>query len=130
MSQFKNIIRAKCPKCNKGDIFHGSGNILLLKTPKMHDSCPNCQHVYEIEPGYFFGAMYVSYGMVVAEMIALYIVANMLIESTFGLLFTMIGAIVLLGSFNYKYARVIWMYMFTRNDSTSTDENTSSKALE
>jgi uncharacterized protein (DUF983 family) len=116
MSKIKNILGGKCPKCNKGDVFDGSGNILLLRSPKMHDTCSHCQHKFEIEPGFFFGAMYVSYGMIVAEMVAIFIIANSVVESSVGLLIVVITSIVLLSFFNFKYSRLIWMYMFTKKD--------------
>jgi hypothetical protein len=32
----------------------------------MHDRCPHCGLVFNREPGYFLGAMYVSYGLALA----------------------------------------------------------------
>lgn len=32
----------------------------------MHDSCPNCGLNFNREPGYFLGAMYISYGLALA----------------------------------------------------------------
>ncbi len=75
MSRLKKIIREKCPNCEVGDIFISKGNLFQLKMPKMHHTCPHCQHKFEKEPGYFFGAMYVSYALVVAQGIFIYLLA-------------------------------------------------------
>jgi len=32
----------------------------------MHDRCPNCGLHFNREPGYFLGAMYISYGLALA----------------------------------------------------------------
>ena len=36
----------------------------------MHDRCPNCGLRFHREPGYFLGAMYVSYGLALAVIAA------------------------------------------------------------
>jgi len=40
----------------------------------MHDSCPVCSLRFNREPGYFLGAMYISYGLALALIVALGIV--------------------------------------------------------
>ena len=37
----------------------------------MHDRCPNCGLHYNREPGYFLGAMYIGYGLALAEIFVL-----------------------------------------------------------
>jgi hypothetical protein len=32
----------------------------------MHEKCSHCGLIYQIEPSFFYGAMYVSYGLNVA----------------------------------------------------------------
>lgn len=49
----------KCPKCYQGDLYKKP---LVIKDPlDMHKRCSECGFKYESEPGYFFGAMFVSY---------------------------------------------------------------------
>jgi len=40
----------------------------------MHDRCPNCGLLYNREPGYFLGAMYIGYGLAIAVIFALSVV--------------------------------------------------------
>ena len=114
MSRTVSLLKQKCPKCNKGDVFRKRGNLLLLRAPKMQENCPHCGHHFEIEPGYFIGAMYVSYGLVVAEMILIYVIANMLFESTEVVLAALLISVSLMSFINFRYSRVIWMYLFGR----------------
>ena len=78
----------------------------------MHDRCPVCDLRFEREPGYFLGAMYVSYGL------ALVIVALIaaLLWSVTGWWITKdtIWAVVLFLPFAPTitlFARVLWIYL-------------------
>lgn len=55
-----SILRQRCPRCRTGNIFRYS---VFRGFPKMHEYCPVCDLKFEREPGYFLGAMYVSYGL-------------------------------------------------------------------
>jgi len=54
-----DILRQRCPRCRLGNIFPRS----LFLFPKMHERCSVCHLRFEREPGYFLGAMYISYGI-------------------------------------------------------------------
>ena len=82
----------------------------------MHEECPHCDHHFEKEPGYFLGAMYVSYAMTLAEGVALYILVRNF-TTRLELILSIIFAVVVLMSFiNFRYSRMIWMYMFTQKE--------------
>ena len=56
------MFQCKCPKCKEGDLFINPP-LLYKKFGKMPTLCTICGHRFEREPGFFFGAMYVSYGL-------------------------------------------------------------------
>ena len=56
----RDILRQRCPRCRTGRIFRYS---VFRGFPKMHERCSVCDLKFEREPGYFLGAMYVSYGL-------------------------------------------------------------------
>src|SRR5467141_663442 len=60
LSTFNDILHHRCPRCRVGKIFHHS---IFLGFPKMHERCSVCDLRYEREPGYFLGAMYISYAL-------------------------------------------------------------------
>ncbi len=60
LSTFNDILHHRCPRCRVGKIFHHS---IFLGFPKMHERCSVCHLRYEREPGYFLGAMYISYAL-------------------------------------------------------------------
>src|SRR3982074_1067765 len=60
LSTFNDILHHRCPRCRVGRIFHHS---IFLGFPKMYERCSVCHLRYEREPGYFLGAMYISYAL-------------------------------------------------------------------
>jgi uncharacterized protein (DUF983 family) len=55
----KSIWNEKCPRCRKGDIFEKPFKITdPLAMPK---NCAICGQATEPEPGFYFGAMFISY---------------------------------------------------------------------
>jgi uncharacterized protein (DUF983 family) len=69
LSTVQSILRQRCPRCRTGTIFRYS---IFRGFPKMHDRCPACDLKFDREPGYFLGAMYVSYalGIVIVALFA------------------------------------------------------------
>jgi uncharacterized protein (DUF983 family) len=54
----------RCPKCGKGKVF--KNNILSFrKFTETNLECSNCKLSFEPETGFFFGAMYWSYAILV-----------------------------------------------------------------
>ncbi|MCK0159641.1 DUF983 domain-containing protein [Allomuricauda sp. F6463D] len=113
MNKVVDALNCKCPNCKKGNIFMHGGNILLLNFPKMNDRCPECNYKFEREPGFFFGAMFVSYALAAAQMITSLVIFWYLIDLSPLKVFVIIGVIAfLLSTINFKLSRSIWIYMF------------------
>lgn len=116
MDRVISVLKGKCPKCEKGDVFESKGNVFLFKMPKMRRRCPECSHFFESEPGFFTGAMYVSYALALPEIVALYFVVNLMVGNTIVIFSLMALGILLLSITNYRYSRIIWMYLFTKKE--------------
>ncbi|MDO7174173.1 DUF983 domain-containing protein [Mariniflexile sp. AS56] len=109
------ILKGTCPICNEGAIFESKGNLLLFKIPVMYDRCKKCNFKYEKETGFFFGAMFVSYALAVAQFVAAFIIAHFMLG--LGLLhsfFVIIGTAILFSTINFRLSRVIWIYLFAK----------------
>lgn len=115
MSQLSDIISEKCPKCGEGQVFATKGNIFLFRMPKMNKSCPCCGHYFEKETGYFFGSMYVSYALAVAEMIGAYLIMQFFIKDFLQTVIIIGVLAVLLSTFNFRLSRMLWIYMLDGN---------------
>ena len=109
-----NILQNKCPNCKKGKVYNESRIAFNFNRPKMNNFCPNCKFTYHKEPGFFYGAMYVSYVLTVAQGIATYIISSLFFEQDFDPRIIGIIAIVLiiLSTYNMRLSRIIWIYLF------------------
>ena len=108
------LLQGKCPRCRKGDIFKHPVIGHLSQFNKMNETCPHCEVRLEPEPGFYQGAMYVGYGITVMVImlvsLALYLFAKG--ASAYVYMFTVIGVMILLIPFNYRYSRIIYLYLF------------------
>lgn len=113
-STIKNIFTNKCPNCAQGAVFADKSFYFSLGFPKMNKACSHCGFTFEKEPGFFFGAMFVSYAIGVAEALITYFITRPFFEKTFDLkIFPIIMVVLLLlTSFNIRLSRMIWIYIF------------------
>ena len=56
----KSVNSYLCPKCRLSHMFVEPFD--FKKPLEMEDHCPFCEQKFEPEPGFYFGAMFVSYG--------------------------------------------------------------------
>jgi len=104
-----DIFKQRCPRCRVGSIFLYS---IFRGFPRMHERCPVCDLRFEREPGYFLGAMYVSYalGLVVIALMA----ALLWAATGWWITKDTIWAVVLflpLAPTTTLFARVLWIYL-------------------
>jgi uncharacterized protein (DUF983 family) len=113
VSAFKAALHAKCPKCRRGNMFANS--MYGFSGQKMYDKCPHCGFTFEIEPGYFYVAMFVSYALNVAEMVSLAVGTFILTgsESPWLYICILLGVSFILSPFNFRYSRVVLLYWLT-----------------
>lgn len=64
ISTAEAILKAKCPRCHVGDIFPNP--VYSTGFSDTNRICSHCGLMFEREPGFFFGAMYISYMFTVA----------------------------------------------------------------
>lgn len=112
-----SIANGKCPKCNEGEFFANKFTFNPSKVTKIHSNCANCNLKYMLEPSFFYGAMYVNYGITVAISITVFVIAKLgfelnLLESFLSVL----SALLILAPINLRLARIIWINMFVPFD--------------
>ena len=114
LKEIKQIINNKCPKCGEGKVFKDKNIFLSIRNPEMNLECSVCKNKYTKEPGFFIGAMYVSYGLGVAEGLITYVIASLFFEKSLDLrVIPIIAIVILLLTFtNIRLSRIIWLYMF------------------
>ena len=110
LSTTEAILKAKCPRCHRGDIF---------KYPIFHKGfsetnkvCPHCGLMFEREPGFFLGAMYISYVFSIAILLG----TSFVLYFVFGAppfwvyLLSILGVTLLFVPFSFRYSRVFYLY--------------------
>jgi hypothetical protein len=79
----------------------------------MNKTCPHCGVRLEPEPGFYQGSMYVQYGFTLALLILISAVLYFLGDfSEWVYIGVTIGAIIILAPINYRYSRILYLYMF------------------
>lgn len=113
-SKLYSISRFKCPHCHEGNLY---------KTPlssmqgiyNMHENCPSCGQRFQMEPGFYWGAMYIGYGlssgyMLTAMMVCLF-VFGLTVNQSFAV--AIIGGIIIVPIIA-RLARSIWINIYVK----------------
>lgn len=108
-----SILFNKCPRCNEGEFFKYKISFNPKKITTLHENCSKCNLKYMMEPSFFFGAMYVNYGLAVALFIAIFIIAKLLLGMSILNSFIAIVVIsLLLTPVTLRLSRIIWINIF------------------
>lgn len=105
----------KCPQCHEGDFFISSAYD-LKKSGEIHEKCSECGCVYSKEPGFYFGAMYVSYGLGIACLVATFVLTYLVCPnaSSWVYIVIVITAMLFLSPLMYALSKIIWANMFIK----------------
>lgn len=113
-SAFKNIIQSKCPQCREGDIFIKK-NPYSVGFTKIHENCPKCGLKYEMEQGFWYGAMYISYALGVGVSIPIMLTLSFQTDlSIYERAAIIMGVLIVIMPLMFRYARVLWLHIFVR----------------
>jgi len=83
----------------------------------MNENCSHCNLKYQIEPSFFYGAMYVSYALNVAMGVAIFIITFLFFNQSVMVSFiAIIASIILLQPFILRWSRNIYINMFVSYD--------------
>ncbi len=112
-----SIITGACPKCHDENMYVNNNTYRLSKTLKMHERCSNCNTKYKLEPSFFYGSMYVSYGVGIAFSLAAFVVSYVLIGASLlvafiAIIVTMVGFLPII----LRLSRNIWINLFMHYD--------------
>lgn len=110
-----SITNNKCPRCHEGSFFVTNNPYNLSKFDKIHHHCEVCGENFEREPGFYYGAMYVSYAWTVAFGVGLFLlVCGILNYDAITFLITFGICQVVLMPFFFRLARLTWINFFVR----------------
>jgi uncharacterized protein (DUF983 family) len=109
-----SILTCKCPKCRVGDMFEKGNFFHPLRFHRMNKSCNRCGQSLEPEPGFYFGAMFVSYAVNTALFIGVWVLLSLFVDD-----YSLTTLLVLLGitviaflPLTYRISRSVWIAIF------------------
>ena len=115
MSRISSIFNMTCPKCRKTPLFESPFKV--SQPLAMNKKCPVCGQRFEPEPGFYYGAMFISY--IFMGFISLGLTGLMVfyfkfsIELAFGIL---LAALALIFLWNLRFSRSIWIHLVVKYD--------------
>jgi uncharacterized protein (DUF983 family) len=114
-SKLKSIIQGTCPKCHVGRVFIHKNPYASWSFTKMHDHCSHCGQSFDPEPGFYQGAMYVSYALTLAitfpvGLLLLFVLNVDLFVVLAVLTFLLLAFLPVI----FRLSRLVWLNFFIR----------------
>jgi uncharacterized protein (DUF983 family) len=110
-SLLTSILGMHCPRCRTGKMF-STGSFSFKRSFDMNSHCPHCQQNLTPEPGFYFGAMFLSY--IITGWFSLIIVGivhwvfKVSLLPSFAILLAILA---LLFVWFYRISRVLWIHL-------------------
>ncbi|MCD2260219.1 DUF983 domain-containing protein [Psychroserpens luteolus] len=116
-----SIFTGSCPKCHNESMYQRKNPYILNDVLKINDNCSHCGMKYRLEPSFFYGSMYVSYGVGIAFAVAAFLISYLFLETTlFTAFLAIVGTLIILGPIIMRLSRNIWINLFVSYDKKAT----------
>lgn len=118
-----SIFKKKCPRCRSSNMFVEP--LIISKPLDMPERCPVCGQNFNPEPGFYYGAMFISY--IMSSFVFLLVAAVMIIyfdwsvEGAFGMIIFLALAMYI---FVLRISRSIWIHLMIKYDPQAKDSYT------
>ncbi len=108
-----SIFHLTCPFCQEGAFFL-SHPYDLKRVGELHRTCPVCHRNFEKEPGFYWGAMFVSYALSVGYSLLAFGITWWFLPDMgiLGYFIVVVSATVLVAPYLYALSKIIWANMF------------------
>ena len=114
------IVNFKCPRCHEGELYPSS-TFSFQKSFEMHDNCAHCGANFFPEPGFYYGAMFISYIFSGFFCIFFLVITMLALKWNAALA---IGSLILIMAiffvWLFRFARAIWLSINLKYDPTKT----------
>ena len=110
-----SMLGNRCPRCRRGSLFVHKNPYRIKDGSKMYQNCPICQQDFQIEPGFYIGALWTSFPVVVLLMaiMAGIFIGILGVEPEWSIIAT---AVILLAlqPLIIRFGRSVWIHIFVR----------------
>lgn len=112
-SKLYSIVTMTCPQCQEGR-FMVSHPYRYSTMGEVKDKCEQCDLDFKPEPGFYYGALYVSYGLGVAIFVSIWASCNWFFDNVgvWTQISLVLIALIGLGPYLYALSKIIWANFF------------------
>lgn len=116
-SALYSVFAFKCPRCRQHNVFEKSNPYNLKYLFTMYSECPNCGQPFELEVGFYWGAMYVGYALSSGiSLVGFFLLwQGFKMNGDLALTIDIIVAILLM-PFIFRLSRSIWLHAFFKGE--------------
>jgi Ca2+-dependent lipid-binding protein len=122
-TKFYSIFTGACARCQQESMYQTKNPYVLSDVLKINDNCSQCNLQYRLEPSFFYGSMYVSYGVGIAFAVPAFLISYLVFESS--LVTAFIAIVVTMFAFGpiiMRLSRNIWINLFVNYDKTKINK--------
>ena len=112
-SALSAIANHRCPRCRTGTTFLYGPYDLKARFLVMHKHCPHCGQEFEIEPGFFWGAMYISYAFTTGWFLVGLVIYFAYWPPVWVFIGIYLAFVLLTVPINNRYARTLLLHIFS-----------------
>ena len=124
-NKLNSILTGSCPRCQEENMYLDKNPYHLGKLFKMQERCGHCNAKYMMEPSFFYGAMYVSYGVGIAFAFAAFVISFFVFDADINIIFiSIIAPLVVFAPIIMRLSRNIWINLFMHFDKSINIKNT------
>lgn len=117
-----SIVNLKCPRCQEGNLFSVSNAWNVNKMLAMPERCSICNQDFMIEPGFYYGALWVSYPIVVVATL-MSLSMFLIFPDSYVLNFSIMAIILFsLQPLIMRWGRAAWINIFVRYEPNWREE--------
>jgi len=118
-----STITMRCPRCRRGEMFKNAKPYKKLKLSyilDMYDTCPVCSQKFDLEPGFWYGTGYISYGLFIlfsaVTFILWWIFIGISVDDNRVLFWLLINSVVIiiLQPWFMRLSRVVYLNIFVK----------------
>ena len=112
-----SVLKNRCPRCGVSPFFESDNPYKPGSMLKMNERCPHCGLNNLHEPGFYLGAMYVSYILAVGLALTTGVFIYAIWHTNLTFILFVIGALLIITSpLNFRLARLIWINIWVKYD--------------
>jgi hypothetical protein len=118
-----SVFSMHCPRCRRGDMFKTKNaykKLTLRHIFDMYETCPVCNQEFNLEPGFWYGTGYVSYGIVVLfsaiSFLLWWLFIGISIHDNRVIIWVICNSVLILLSQPWlmRLSRVVYLYLFVK----------------